>query len=116
MSRRVIRQKWFRHAIVATAATAPGFAFAQVNGTWTGAAGTLWWNDPLNWTSNPQFPTGGGVATFRDSAFVSLNALPTLGGIVFDGLAGNYVWPSGNAAISWAGPGVVETRAGGATT
>src|SRR4051794_13267597 len=56
-------------------------AFAQVSGTWVGGIGGNL-NDPLNWTSNPLVPGGGGTATIIGNSGMFSGSL-TLGGLTY---------------------------------
>jgi fibronectin-binding autotransporter adhesin len=58
-------------------------ALGQVSGTWINlVSGT--WSNGSNWTSNPLFPDGGGIATIEPGGIaIRLDTPVTLGGISF---------------------------------
>jgi autotransporter-associated beta strand protein len=77
--------------VLAATGVMSGVVRAQVSGTWAVDADGNW-STPANWSSNPQFPSSGGVATFGTVATaprtITLNVGVTLGGVTFDGANG----------------------------
>src|SRR5690242_885450 len=59
-------------AAASIAACASGVARAQADGTWIGPIGGSW-TVGNNWTSNPDFPSAGGTATFADTGTQSVS-------------------------------------------
>jgi autotransporter-associated beta strand protein len=93
---------------------------AQVNGTWIGDSGS--WTNVTRWTSNPLFPTGGGVATFGPGVFepwstVTVNTPVTLSRVSFGNtnLLPNLMGSGGNV-ITLVGPAEVSVPRGRSRT
>ena len=85
-------------ALAAAGAVSPALA---VDGTWVAANGS--WGTGANWTSNPNFPTGGGSATFNQSfagtRTITLNVPVTLSQITF-ATGSSYAVTAGGGSIT----------------
>src|SRR5437762_11099129 len=106
--------RW-RKAMTLAAATAStliaGGARGQIDGTWIGPAGGSWMVGN-NWSSNPQYPSAGGTATFED---VGAQSVTLAGGTLLlsalhiDSLAQVDInAASSSSTIKFTGPGIID--------
>ena len=102
-----------RLAILAAASivSVPVLCSAQINGTWIGPVSGSW-NVGSFWTSNPDFPSNGGTATFADTGAQSAvlgGGTLTLSALRFDSVAQVDIGSgSFNSALSFTGAGLID--------
>lgn len=87
---------------------APGIVGAQVSGTWVNPSGGNW-SDGWNWSSNPLYPTAGGVATFPSNDAVmsiNLNTNAQLSELHFGSIPKLAL--SGSGSLTLSGPSVID--------